>query len=317
MEEGRQWIRELSKKKSFLGVNVKDEPCINDFENLKNIVEKYGSDSEIYINLLPVYAIGSQLIDGIWLNGAEATEEEYETYLNKFLETVPVNVLSYDFYPFKDLTYGSLDKRYFYQLHISKKLADERNLPLWNFVQVTAFNNEIRIMSDAEIWWCITTSVAFGVTCLQYFTYFTPVDSSTESFKGAIIDENGNTTERYECVTECNKHLNSLGNRLIDARFDGVLADGEYSELIPDERKLNNYDGIEKVEGKDYLIGCFEKEGKKLYYVVNPSLCNESEITITFEDSAVREIIDGEDVRKEEIKTVTKKLLSGRAILIA
>jgi hypothetical protein len=256
-------------------------------------------------------------VDGIWLNGKEATEEEYENYLEKFLNTVPVNVLSYDFYPFKDLTYGSLDKRYFYQLHISKKLADEKNLPLWNFVQVTAFNDEVRIMSDAEIWWCVTTSVAFGVTCLQYFTYFTPVDSAMEKFKGAIIDENGNTTERYECVRKCNAHLNALGNRLIDARFDGVMACGEYSDLIPKERILDGYGNIEKVVGKDYLIGCFEKNGKKLYYAVNPSLSCESEITLTFDNLDEREVIDDDKLERKEIKTLTIKLLPGRAVLIA
>lgn len=316
-EEGHALIEKFSQKSSFLGLNVRDEPCENDFNRLRDVAEEYGNACECFVNLLPVYAIGTQLKDGVWKPGKEATEEEYESYLEGFVKAVPVRVLSYDFYPFKTSSpYGDVDQRYFYQLCISKKTADRMEVPLWNFVQVTAFNNEIRVMTESEIFWCVTTSVAFGVTGLQYFTYFTPIDTECEKFKGAIIDGNGNKTVRYDYAKRCNAHLNALGGVLVGAQFKGVIASGEYSSLIPDECRLASFGDVEVAEGEDYIVGCFEKQGRRSYYLVNSSLEKTQKYTLKFKNESVKNaVINDENIALNK-DVAELELLPGRAALI-
>ncbi len=258
-------IKEFRKRKSFAGLNLADEPGINKFETLNNLVSEY-KDIDCYINFLPMYATYNQLKTAIWKNERQANKEEYIEYLNE-IDKIKLNEFSYDFYPF-DSDYGVIKENYFLELYLTKMYADKRGIPLWDFIQITAFKNEIRVISEEEIYFLINTSLCFGVTGIQYFTYFCPINNEYESFRGAIVDMDGTLTDRYYLVKSANEFINSLGDKLVNARFLGVDSNGYVSDLIPSEAKKNN---DIKVNGQDYLCGLFTKNNKRVWLLMNTS----------------------------------------------
>ena len=258
-------IKEFRKRKSFAGLNLADEPGINKFETLNNLVSEY-KDIDCYINFLPMYATYNQLKTAIWKNERQANKEEYIEYLNE-IDKIKLNEFSYDFYPF-DSDYGVIKENYFLELYLTKMYADKRGIPLWDFIQITAFKNEIRVISEEEIYFLINTSLCFGVTGIQYFTYFCPINNEYESFRGAIVDMDGTLTDRYYLVKSANEFINSLGDKLVNARFLGVDSNGYVSDLIPCEAKKNN---DIKVNGQDYLCGLFTKNNKRVWLLMNTS----------------------------------------------
>lgn len=314
IEEENNVINKYLKYSSFAGLDIKDEPGSDYFKDIKEIMDRH-EGINYYINLLPIYAVSSQLKDNIWLEDkSEATEEEYIDYLQKYVEILPLNQMSYDFYPFR-WGYGEIDKRYFIQLYLSKKYADLSNAPLWNFVQVASFKNEIRCITKEEIYWCVTTSLVYGVTCLQYFTYFTPTSGEIEQFSGAMVEKDGSLSDRYYIVKEINEHLNALGSDLVSAKFKGVLINGEYLGQIPSASIVSQDDIV--IEGKDYLVGVFEKDGKNVWYIMNQSLKEDSSLKISFSFKKNRRVVIGIKEEIKDIKELKITLEKGRGMLVS
>lgn len=270
---------------SFFAISLWDEPGVDRFEIFETnieILKQRDSQLKLYINNMPMYASAPQLFGGWWEGlGEEVTIEKYRTFLDSFYSKVDVDVVSYDFYPFRHEK-GICHPKYFIQLCIAMDIAKKYKKPLWNFTQVTSWYREtIRTMTYSEIAWINNTAIACGVTGLQYFCYWTP-KSTVEEFANAMISPTGYKTRSYYFVKKINDVLKNYMPKIVDAEYHGVIAFGDTICYFPEEYNLHTYGDIKQIVGEGELIGCFKKDGKNMYYLVNTSVTEQRVLEIIF-----------------------------------
>lgn len=271
---------------AVVGVNACDEPGSNRYRRIAENYRRfkpYLGELLFYVNHMPIYATGSQLDGGWWTpEEAEATNQNYDRHIESFMEIVGTDMLSFDFYPFRWEKMLS-DFRYFEQLFICKRIADKYGVPLWNFIQLTSWNKDVvRNTTYSEILWQVSTAVACGVTGIQYFCYWTPVDSGGEYFLNAMIDARGGKTKSYHFVKKVNRHLQAIAPYILRAEHKGVIAYGNTVAPVPRENNLGMFGNLVNIAADGMLIGCFELDGKNMYYVVNTSLDESKVLTLKF-----------------------------------
>lgn len=271
---------------AIVGINACDEPGSNRYrtiaENYRRF-QPYLGELLFYVNHMPIYATGSQLDGGWWTpEEAEATNHNYDRHIESFMETVGTKMLSFDFYPFRWEKMLS-DFRYFEQLSICKRIAKKYGVPLWNFIQITSWNKDVvRNTTYSEILWQVSTALAYGVTGIQYFCYWTPVDSGGEYFLNAMINARGLKTKSYYFVEKVNRHLKAIAPYILNAEYRGVIAYGNTLVPVPREDNLGLFGNLTHITADGVLIGCFEQKGKNMYYVVNTSLDEAKVIDLAF-----------------------------------
>lgn len=302
--------------KSFAGLHVKDEPGVLFYENLKEkkgIFEKHLPDKVFYVNLLPIYATPYHLLNGMWTAEDPSAEMDYETYIDKFIEVVEPEFLSYDFYPCVG-EFPRLEKDYFYQLELISKKAAAADLPFWVFIQVCSFNKDVRIPEKSEIFWQVNTALAYGAKGIQYFTFMTPPDNELECFSGSMLDIDGNKNASYEHVKEMNKQLATVGSILLGAKHKGVICAGTSPLAVSDTAKTP-----EKltVAGDSIICGLFENEsGGEFLYAVNNSITSSSDLKIMIKNGKVGEIIKDAKTIRVDKSVFEATLLPGEGVYI-
>lgn len=313
-------IEYLKSKSSVFGINIFDEPGRNKFgvisENVGKIKGMLG-DLKLYLNHMPMYATASQLEGGWWTPDLkEADSSDYKRFLEDFYSRVPVDVVSYDFYPFRHEK-GVCDPRYFDQLCICKEIADKYGLPLWNFTQLTSWNRDaVRNTGYSEIQWLNNTSIACGVTGLQYFCYWTPLDG-VESFLHAMVTADGNKTRHYHFVKKINAELEAVAPYILNADFKGTIAFGDTLCGFPRDKNIWRYGKIADVASDGAMIGCFDRGGKDMYYVVNTSVFEARVVTLRLNASIDAEIVSGTSVSEFSGDELIFVINPGEAVLVA
>lgn len=282
-EEGERKIAAYKKHGSFLGISLCDEPGMKDYDRLAALIREYApamGGCEFYTNLMPMYASSGQLQNGWFTNDGQAEFTDYVRYISEFAAKVPVNMLSYDFYPFRK-DYGWTDGNFFRQLALGRKYAAEMGVPLWVFIQATSWmKGEIRTMTETEIRWQVNASLACGARGIQYFTYITPIDDGGERFDDAMVDRNLQKTALYDAVACTNRAIRPAGDALMNYRHVGVLAEGDLPAEVPGEEIAREF-GV-RAEGDSYLAGCFVRGKSRALYLMNPSLHRSAEYRVNF-----------------------------------
>jgi hypothetical protein len=263
---------------SLAGYNLYDEPQPPAFPSLANafkIVRTGAPNRLTYINLLP---------DEGFPPG------DYEAMVEQFIQTVQPLLLSFDRYPI--LTTG-LDTAYFQNWVTIRQLGLKYNLPTWTFIQAVSADN-FRTPSVAERLWLINISLAYGCTGIQYFTYWTPDPARGENFGPAIINLNGNPTERYQGAKTINtRWLSRVGRELkplVSERvvhFDDPANPGGVTAFTPDAY-------VTAVAGDPVIIGQFTSPdptvGGRWLLVVNRAGDTVANTMLWFGSSAVTSV---------------------------
>ncbi|NIA32084.1 MAG: T9SS type A sorting domain-containing protein [Actinobacteria bacterium] len=146
-------IAKFKNDSTVVGYFITDEPKIPAYPNLGKVVaylRKRDPERLCYINLYP-------------------SGDDYDNYVQQFLEIVKPEILSYDRYIFfKDHDGGS----YFSNLSTIRKWALRYDIPFCNIVQAigTDFSNlNWRTPSEAEHRWLTYSSLAYGAKGLVWF----------------------------------------------------------------------------------------------------------------------------------------------------
>ncbi len=193
------------------GYRLWDEPNAKMFDQLAvrvNKLRQVRPGRLGYINLYPNYANDRQL-------GAAG----YEEYVQRFLKTVDVDVLSMDHYPpFKPKTDGR--RRYCQNLETMRKHSVSKRIPFWNYFNTAPFGPHTD-PTEAQIRWQVYTSIAYGAKGVAYFTYGTP--DTFEFPKGsAILQRDGSRTRHWYQARRINARIKKLGPTLMQLRSTGV-----------------------------------------------------------------------------------------------
>lgn len=307
---------------SVFGISVFDEPGRTKFASLGECYEKYKpylGELKFYINHMPMYAVASQINGGWWSGkGAEreSTTEEYAEFIENFLKTVDIPVLSYDFYPFR-YEEGVLDCRYFEQLALCREKAEKYDKALWNFTQLTSWNKDhIRNTEYCEIAYLNNTSLACGVTGLQYFCYWTPTDCGGESFLSAMVTRDGKRTKHYAYVKKLNEELYRIEKFFLLAEHKGVISIGDGGCPFPEKANLHTFGHILSADTCGAIIGCFDYNGNEMYYVVNGSPVKTRTVEIKFDKKVDADVYEHGFLTNIKDESISLVLSGGEGVLI-
>lgn len=305
---------------NVLGFNLLDEPGRISFDALAKIAQKlrpYIGDKLLYVNHMPMYATAGQLNGGWWSPyEEEANSDDYYDFFQSFYEKVKeVGLASYDFYPFRHEK-GCCDPRYFEQMCIAKKISEAYDLALWNFTQVTSWNRDaVRNMTYSEMAWLNNTSIACGVTGLQYFCYWTPSDG-VETFENAMISRDGKRTKHYYFAQDLNAKIDKIAPYILDAKFVGTIPYGDTICAFPPKYALRTFGKLDRFMCDGMLIGCFEWQGKNMYFVVNTSVMETRLTELTFKENIKAKVIIGVNEFAFSGQVLKKPLGAGEAMLM-
>ena len=305
---------------NVLGISLLDEPGSISFDALNktaNKIRPYVGDKLLYVNHMPMYATAGQLHGGWWSPyEEEAASDDYYEFFKSFYEKVKeVKLASYDFYPFRHEK-GCCDPRYFEQMCISKKIASDYDLPLWNFTQVTSWNRDaVRNMTYSEMSWLNNTSLACGITGLQYFCYWTPCDT-VETFENAMVSRDGKRTKHYYFAQDLNAKIDKIAPYILEAKFVGTIAYGDTLCAFPKQYAIRTFGNLDCFMSDGMLIGCFEWQGKNMYLVVNTSVMEHRVIELSFKQAIKAKVIAGYNEFAFSGKELNKSLGAGEAMLI-
>lgn len=263
------------------GYSLADEPAKSIYDSLLKMSQRISAVDKkhtCYVNLLPTYAFKSL--------------GEYRDYVRDFTEKVPLDLISFDHYP---IVNGELRWDFYANLEIIAEEAKRLNLPFWAFALATA-HGPYPVPDVASLKLQMYSNLAYGAQGLQYFTYWNPT-TETWNFHVAPITLQKKRSSVYDRVREVNQELQARAfvfahSKVISVCHVGTeipTATKRLAELPPKVTKLDTHD-------KGAVVSLLEKNDKRYLVIVNRSLRDEMELTITFEPGVIRIRKDGTKV---------------------
>lgn len=215
---------------AFYGVMLGDEPTYHNaycYGELYKSIKRVMPECYVQYNLNPLQHDSAEMIqlyyDGTVYSStptAAQTEAAYKNYLLAFIDSMGINYIQYDDYPFKWSTDSVLGFAYnedpyvdptaLRNIQLVAEIAKERDLDVKVVTQSCLMLSGkyqytyIRQINEDDARWLNNYLMGFGVKQINYFTYWTKAANSStgESFVdgGSFVNKNGTTTEVYDIM---------------------------------------------------------------------------------------------------------------------
>ena len=322
-------------KKSFGGISLKDEPSVNDFSSMGNAtraLKELMPDKVTHATLFPWGASDSQL--GIYdMPGtdAETMWARYEVYVNRYMQEVKPKLLAYDcyalFYEGDDLLHpiparAEMLKYAVKSMSLFKKLSQEAGIPYW--VTIAPYNHLFRRqIPQKQVEWNVNLALAYGAKGIQYYTYWTLLEhGSEEALKdhqyAGLVTLGGTPHNTYYSVQDINRNVQAVDGVLMTSENKGIMQFGNQVLAIPEEDVLTSYGELKNIAGGDALVGCFDHNGKDVYYIMHDSITEGIKtFTISFRKKCDVRIVNADtDTVVRDAYSVGVNLSGGEAVLI-
>jgi hypothetical protein len=208
--KGFEGVDAVKSHSAFEGYPVTDEPSQNEFSGLATEVQNIMNvdpDHWCYINLYPLGASLSQL-----------GSTSYESYIDSFINTVPVELLSFDQYP---ITTSGISANFYQNLEIISSKAKAKGIPFWAFALSSAYNDR-PVPTIEHLRFQMFSNLVYGAQGLQYFSYTQPSDTENEDFIDAPIDSDGKQTATWYVVKQMNTEIKGLSPVFLGAIVKSV-----------------------------------------------------------------------------------------------
>ncbi len=321
-------------EKAFAGLYVWDEPMKEDLPYLGEILDVYkkamarlgAEDKTYYVNLLP------------WLAGSGLNVKDYDEYLSNAVEKAGLEYLSYDFYPFRKKDYvekffpkvkTGISPGVFNLTAQVREVALRYDVPFWAFVQMggnwseESDNFSVRRPTPTEVLWEVNLFLAYGAKGIQYFTLCNPVSYfkylKNGGETGAFLPD-GSPSDLYDAAKRANKQIAACDEILMRCRSTQVILHGEPPTEIEYTAGLTRetaYRELKSVSGAPALIGCFDRGGKTVFYVVhNKADGGKGDIELRFNGNRKMRLLEGERDERVKADCITLTLGAGEATLI-
>jgi len=190
---------------------IRDEPSASDFPALARVIDalhRIDPERGTMINLFPTYASDAQL----GTNG-------YQEHLDKYIETVKPDYISYDHYHFQKNT---TRKGFFENIEIIRDTAIKNELDPMLIILLTE-HMSYADLTKYQIEWEVNMCLTYGMKRISYFTYWLGAELIAEGWSNACMDTTGKIYPHYYDVQEINKWLLPLGNELFDKNSTAVF----------------------------------------------------------------------------------------------
>ena len=261
-------VKRFMNHPAIAGYMLRDEPCRTDFPDLGEWAKKIRATDDTnfcYLNLFPNYASEKQL-----------GTKTYKEHVDLFIKEVPLQLLSFDHYP---VLGDSLRANWYENLEIISEAAKNSGKPFWAFALSVA-HGPYPIPTVAQLRLQVFSNLAYGAQGIQYFTYWTPLDTVWK-FNNGPIDLNGKRTVVYDRVKQVNSEIRNLSSVFLGATVISVTHTGN---SIPSGTKPLESLPVQikslKTEGTGAVVSIL-KNGKNSYLVVvNRDFRNTMKLTI-------------------------------------
>ena len=275
---------------NFAGITVKDEPSAADFDGMarvNKVLNELTDGKSVYATLFPAYVETNRLYledepEGEW--------EAYRQYVTEYIEKVQPSMIPYNCYAFMkqgatlENTYGDPGQYsyarqnltdYFASLSLFREMSQKYDLPFW--VTVIAYNHRNpQQMTEKEIAWTVNSSLAYGAKGMQYYTYWSHLDGNPENWdshkKRGLVTANGTPHDTYYQIKRINENIKTVDDVLMAATSKGVIQFGKNILPLVQNDVLYSYELLNNISGGDSFVGCFDLNGKAVYYIVNNSI---------------------------------------------
>lgn len=327
------------KEKAFAGIAVKDEPSAQDFDAMANVNSALKDTTEgkiLYTNMFPSYVESYRL----YLDDPKGDAwAQYVQYVTEFVEKVQPDVLAYDYYAFmkgnatldnplgtnnpEEIVLGENNLRdYIKSLSLFRKISQAKNIPYW--VSVASFNHRYGTQfTNKQTEWTVNTSLAYGAKGIQYYTYWSGIDGSKienwdKPSKAGMVTVNGTPHDTYYQVQKINENIKLVDEVLMKSTSKGVIQFGKQVLRLVKDDTLYSYGYLNNISGGDTFVGCFDNNGKTVYYIVNNSINSGRK---TFKADFLKKVnvkltnLDGERIYNDAY-SVGFNLSGGQAVLM-
>ncbi|CAL1520171.1 hypothetical protein [Chitinophaga sp. MM2321] len=254
-----QNVSQMKKFTMLEGYYAWDEPFEKDFtklRQLRDLLKKHDAPRLAFSVLFPSYGVYT------WAKGDYTwSDNSYPKYVDNYLKTVDPEVLSFDYYPFRDNhdSTGLINNDLWKDFGYIRKKALEYNKPLWFYFQAVNLKAEEKSIMDVNrISAQMYAALAYGVKGLSYF-----------NTAGALLDAAANKTPMYNDLKSLNAEIKRLGNFLLDKKSEqlyqtGVMQENKESYFLDN---MESSDLLASVPD-DLVIGVFGDTGASKYILI-------------------------------------------------
>lgn len=281
-------VKQLLGYPAVAGYHLQDEPAIQHYPELAEWSKRIRSvDNEhfCYVNLFPNLANDKQL-----------GTESYEEYIQEYLNQIPVQFVSFDYYP---VLKNHVSESWYKNLELISKKSREAGKPFWAFVLTTNYDNDhVTPQTIAAMRLQTFSNLAYGAQGIQYFTYWSATSVNTPSVedqRGAPITVTGKRSIVYDRVKQISEEIQNLSDVFLGAQVVYVRHTG--LERIPDgTTRLTSLPEAIKVfdtHGAPALVSVLKKAENSFFVIVNKDFQNNMKYTIYGNEKLKRVLKDG------------------------
>ena len=294
-------VRRFQDHPALGGYFLQDEPSAGDFAGLSKWTAQVSAADPnhiAYINLFPDYANSQQL--GVAM---------YEQYVDRFVKEVPVQVLSFDYYP---IVGTSVRRSWYSNLETILAASRASGKPFWAFALSLA-HYHYPMPTIAHLHEQVYSNLAYGSQGIQYFTYW----ASPSLGEAAPIDSAGKRTPVYDRVRLVNDEVRARSFVFAGSTLRWVRHTG--SSIPAGTRRFEPERPIESLttEGNGAVVSRLTNSGRDFLVIVNRDIANSMGVSVRISESVgVRQIQKDGTKRNVESGTFKFDVEPGDALLL-
>lgn len=278
------------KYSSFAGVVIIDEPSAAYYEAIaagQDWWRENYPDYEYYCNLLPSYASYGQLFGSGATDGAG-----YADYVDTYVQKVNPQYISFDHYSLlRQGMSGTVRPTWLYDIETIAESAKKYDIPWYAYLLSTGHWNYMAPETYAEFAWQAYSCMAYGVSGLQTFRYWSyqRPDKNADKLGTGFVDEQGNPTPLYYAAQTVISEIKAMESVYMNFKWQktmpiGLSGNGSFSLLNNPAQSLK---GIKSAEASaDSLLSLFKDEKDNYaYFAMNyasPYSLSSSDMKIEF-----------------------------------
>lgn len=292
-------VKRFKDHPALAGYHITDEPSANKFKDLAALVKRIRAvddDHPCYINLFPNYASPEQL-----------GTPDYRTHVRRFVNEVPVQMLSFDHYP---VTMGGIRPQWYENLEIISKASRDSGKPFWAFA-LTVAHMDYPIPPLSHLRLQVYSNLAYGAQGIQYFTYWTPSGTQWD-FHDGPIKVDGTRSPVYQRLQQVNREMQGyacvfVGSRVLSVTHAGVSVPEGASGFRP----FSPVESVDVVNGS-VIVSHLERDGRHFLVIVNRSVAYSRNINVELDGTKqVSQVKSGGDVIPVSSKAFATQLGQG------
>ena len=269
------------------GYYIYDEPGMALFPELKNWCKRIQSVDKqhlLYVNIWPDFASPSAL-----------QADSYKAYVTEFLKELPVQVVSFDYYPVMS---NRLSKSWYQNLELISAESQKAGLPFWAFALTSNYDAEhIMPQTLAALRLQSFSNLAYGAQGICYYEYWdrTPTSAAQEDDRGGPINAAGKRTVVFDRIKQMSAEVQALssvflGSKVISVRHTGkgmIPAGTIRLTTLPKAIKILD------TNGSPALVSILENGENTFLVVVNKDFINSINLTVYGDESVKKILKDG------------------------